>query len=455
MTHTIQELITRYDKPGPRYTGYPMPPAWNDHLEESVLLEAIEAVSDQDDHLSLYIHLPFCKRRCSYCGCNVVISPQYDPVKSFLETLDKEADLWKKSLVKPRKIIQMHWGGGTPNYLNSSDLSKVFYSISSRFQILPNAEVSIEIDPTFLTEDQLPTLKDIGFNRVSFGVQDMDPEVQELITRGQTADQTIKAIQQAKSLGFKGINIDLVYGLPGQTLNSFEITIKKMIELKPSRLAIYGFAYLPSLLPFQKSIPPEKLPQASERLNLLLMASDMLEKAGYVSIGMDHFSSPSDDLTIALNAGKLGRNFMGYAPHVGEHMVSMGPSAISNIGNVYHQNHKNLNQWTQSISEGHFAMSKGIKCTPDDLLRRWVIHTLMSEFKLIWSDFEAKWKIDGKAYFRNEIEALNAEVEYGTVLITNDKIEISEIGKRFIRNLVMPFDRYLTNISKSKFSQTV
>ncbi|MFM1773735.1 MAG: coproporphyrinogen oxidase [Acidobacteriota bacterium] len=455
MTHTIQELITRYDKPGPRYTGYPMPPAWNDHLEESVLLEAIEAVSDQDDHLSLYIHLPFCKRRCSYCGCNVVISPQYDPVKSFLETLDKEADLWKKSLVKPRKIIQMHWGGGTPNYLNSSDLSKVFYSISSRFEILPNAEVSIEIDPTFLTEDQLPTLKDIGFNRVSFGVQDMDPEVQELITRGQTADQTIKAIQQAKSLGFKGINIDLVYGLPGQTLNSFEITIKKMIELKPSRLAIYGFAYLPSLLPFQKSIPPEKLPQASERLNLLLMASDMLEKAGYVSIGMDHFSSPSDDLTIALNAGKLGRNFMGYAPHVGEHMVSMGPSAISNIGNVYHQNHKNLNQWTQSISEGHFAMSKGIKCTPDDLLRRWVIHTLMSEFKLIWSDFEAKWKIDGKAYFRNEIEALNAEVEYGTVLITNDKIEISEIGKRFIRNLVMPFDRYLTNISKSKFSQTV
>ena len=455
MTHTIQELITRYDKPGPRYTGYPMPPAWNDHLEESVLLEAIEAVSDQDDHLSLYIHLPFCKRRCSYCGCNVVISPQYDPVKSFLETLDKEADLWKKSLVKPRKIIQMHWGGGTPNYLNSSDLSKVFYSISSRFQILPNAEVSIEIDPTFLTEDQLPTLKDIGFNRVSFGVQDMDPEVQELITRGQTADQTIKAIQQAKSLGFKGINIDLVYGLPGQTLNSFEITIKKMIELKPSRLAIYGFAYLPSLLPFQKSIPPEKLPQASERLNLLLMASDMLEKAGYVSIGMDHFSSPSDDLTIALNAGKLGRNFMGYAPHVGEHMVSMGPSAISNIGNVYHQNNKNLNQWTQSISEGHFAMSKGIKCTSDDLLRRWVIHTLMSEFKLIWSDFEAKWKIDGKAYFRNEIEALNTEVEYGTVLITNDKIEISEIGKRFIRNLVMPFDRYLTNIPKSKFSQTV
>ncbi|GDX13146.1 oxygen-independent coproporphyrinogen III oxidase [Acidobacteriota bacterium] len=455
MTHTIQELITRYDKPGPRYTGYPMPPAWNDHLEESVLLEAIEAVSDQDDHLSLYIHLPFCKRRCSYCGCNVVISPQYDPVKSFLETLDKEADLWKKSLVKPRKIIQMHWGGGTPNYLNSSDLSKVFYSISSRFQILPSAEVSIEIDPTFLTEDQLPTLKDIGFNRVSFGVQDMDPEVQELITRGQTADQTIKAIQQAKSLGFKGINIDLVYGLPGQTLNSFEITIKKMIELKPSRLAIYGFAYLPSLLPFQKSIPPEKLPQASERLNLLLMASDMLEKAGYVSIGMDHFSSPSDDLTLALNAGKLGRNFMGYAPHVGEHMVSMGPSAISNIGNVYHQNHKNLNQWTQSINEGHFAMSKGIKCTSDDLLRRWVIHTLMSEFKLIWSDFEAKWNIDGKAYFRNEIEALNAEVEYGTVLITNDKIEISEIGKRFIRNLVMPFDRYLTNISKSKFSQTV
>lgn len=455
MTPSLQELITRYDKPGPRYTGYPMPPAWNDNLDESVLLEAIDTVSEHDDYLSLYVHLPFCKRRCSYCGCNVVISPQYDPVENFLKSLDKEANLWSKRLIKPRKIIQMHWGGGTPNYLNASDLSRVFRSVTSRFEILPNAEVSIEIDPTFLTVDQLPVLRDLGFNRVSFGVQDMDLEVQELITRGQTPDQTIKAIEQAQSLGFKGINIDLVYGLPGQTPSSFKITIQKMIELNPSRLAIYGFAYLPSLLPFQKSIPLEKLPQPSERLNLLLMASNMLEQAGYIAVGMDHFSSPSDDLTTALNSGKLGRNFMGYAPQVGEHMVSMGPSAISNIGNVYHQNHKNLNQWTQAINDGHFAMSKGIKCTPDDLLRRWVIHTLMTEFRLVWANFENKWKIDGKAYFRNEIESLTAEIEYGTVLITNERIEITDIGKRFIRNLVMPFDRYLTNIPKSKFSQTV
>ena len=245
MTPSLQELITRYDKPGPRYTGYPMPPAWNDNLDESVLLEAIDTVSEHDDYLSLYVHLPFCKRRCSYCGCNVVISPQYDPVENFLKSLDREADLWSKRLIKPRKIIQMHWGGGTPNYLNASDLSRVFRSVTSRFEILPNAEVSIEIDPTFLTVDQLPVLRDLGFNRVSFGVQDMDLEVQELITRGQTPDQTITAIEQAQSLGFKGINIDLVYGLPGQTLNSFKITIQKMIELNPSRLAIYGFAYLP------------------------------------------------------------------------------------------------------------------------------------------------------------------------------------------------------------------
>lgn len=455
MTYTLQDLITHYDKPGPRYTGYPMPPAWQEQLEESVLLEAIDAVSGQDDYLSVYVHLPFCKRRCSYCGCNVVISPHYDPVQSFLETLDKESDLWKKRLKNSPKLIQMHWGGGTPNYLNACDLSKVFESISSRFEILSNAEVSIEIDPTFLTTDQLPTLKKLGFNRVSFGVQDMDSQVQELITRGQTEEQTIEAIRQAQSLGFQGINIDLVYGLPGQTLRSFEITIKKMIELKPSRLAIYGFAYLPSLLPFQKSIPEETLPRASERLNLLLMASGLLEQAGYIPIGMDHFSSPSDDLAIALRSGKLGRNFMGYAPQVGQHMVSMGPSAISNIGNVYHQNHKNLSQWARSIQQGHFAMSKGIKCTPDDLLRRWVIHSLMTEFKLEWLNFEALWNLDGRTYFKNEIEILCDEIEYGTVLITNDKIQITDLGKRFIRNLVMPFDRYLTNIPKSKFSRTI
>lgn len=455
MTYSFQELISRYDKPGPRYTGYPMPPAWNEHLDEAILLNAIKNVYDQDEYLSLYIHLPFCKRRCSYCGCNVVISPQYDPVESFLTTLDREADLWVKHLGTSRKIIQMHWGGGTPNYLKSKDLIRVYRTITSRFEILPMAEVSVEFDPTFLVEDQLPTLRTLGFNRVSFGVQDLDPEVQELITRGQTSQQTLSAIHQAQSLDFKGINIDLVYGLPGQTLESFKVTIQKMIELRPSRLAIYGFAYLPSLLPFQKSIPYEKLPQPNERLSLLITASEMLEQAGYVSIGMDHFSSPSDDLTLALQSGKLGRNFMGYAPQVGEHMVSMGPSAISNIGNVYHQNHKNLNQWTQSINDGHFAMSKGIKCSHDDLLRRWVIHNLMSQFKLKWTDFQSKWNEDGNTYFRDEIKELSIEIPYGTVLIDDDGIVVTDIGKRFIRNLVMPFDRYLKNIPKSKFSQTV
>ncbi|HJW09784.1 MAG TPA: oxygen-independent coproporphyrinogen III oxidase, partial [Holophagaceae bacterium] len=317
MTTDLRQLIERYDRPGPRYTGYPMPPAWHDDFQEAELLAGLSRANESKEGLSFYAHLPFCPRRCAYCGCNVVISPKYDPVAKFMETLEREVDLWADRLPDRRGLLQMHWGGGTPTYLKSEDLKKVFEIITSRFPILPGAEVSLEADPTFLTPDQLPALRAMGFNRVSFGVQDLDEDVQALITRGQTWDQTLSAIRQAREAGFEGVNLDLVYGLPGQDLAKFRRTLQETIQLKPDRLAVYGFAYLPEMLPFQRSIPKETLPSPELRLELLLLASELLEDAGYLAIGMDHFAHPSDPLAKALLDGSLIRNFMGYAVQAG------------------------------------------------------------------------------------------------------------------------------------------
>ena len=454
MPADLRELIQRYDRPGPRYTGYPMPPAWKDDFTEAELLAGLERANASKEPLSFYAHLPFCPRRCAYCGCNVVISPKYDPVAKFMETLEREVDLWAKHLPDRRGLLQMHWGGGTPTYLTSGDLKKVYDLITTRFPILPGAEVSLEADPTFLTPDQLPALRAMGFNRVSFGVQDLDEDVQALITRGQTWDQTLSAVRQAREAGFDGVNLDLVYGLPGQSLEKFRRTLLETIELKPDRLAVYGFAYLPEMLPFQRSIPKETLPSPELRLDLLLLASELLEKAGYVAIGMDHFAHPNDPLAKALAGGTLIRNFMGYAVQAGPDMVSVGPSAISNVGAVYHQNDKILTKWEKAVDSGHFAMHKGITCTDEDLVRRWIIHQVMGRFELRWSELQEKFGV-GAEHFADAIAQLRAEEPAGTVEVREEGIFITELGRRFVRNFAMPFDAYLPGMAGKTFSRTV
>ncbi len=455
MNPDLRGLIQRYDRPGPRYTGYPMPPAWKEGFPESALLAGLERANASAEPLSFYAHLPFCRRRCAYCGCNVVISPHYDPVAKFIATLEREVELWAKHLSGRRGLLQMHWGGGTPTYLTSPDLKRVYDLITARFPILPGAEVSLEADPTFLTPDQLPALREMGFNRVSFGVQDLDEDVQALITRGQTWDQTLSAVKQAREAGFEGINLDLVYGLPGQDLEKFRRTLEETIQLEPDRLAVYGFAYLPSMLPFQRSIPAETLPSPELRLELLLLASELLEKSGYVAIGMDHFAHPEDPLAKALENGTLIRNFMGYAVQAGPDMVSVGPSAISNVGGVYHQNDKILSAWERAVDGGSFAMSKGIACTEEDLLRRWVINQIMGRFELRWSELEARFGVDGPTHFAEALEQLRAEEAVGTVLVKPEGVFITELGRRFVRNFAMPFDAYLPGMADKTFSRTV
>jgi oxygen-independent coproporphyrinogen-3 oxidase len=453
----LADLIRRYDRPGPRYTGYPMPPAWSDDFPESEVLAALDrANARKDEAFSLYLHIPFCPRRCAYCGCNVVVSPQYDPVEGYLEAVTQELDLMCAHLPDRRKALQLHWGGGTPTYLTSPDLRRTFNLFKERFEFLPEAEIAIEVDPTFLTPDQLPTLRELGFNRVSFGVQDLDEGVQALITRGQTWDHTLTAMRQCRDLGFDGVNLDLVYGLPGQTLETFRRTLESTLELSPNRMAIYGFAYLPSIMPFQRSIPAETLPSADLRLELLLLASDILEKAGYVAIGMDHFAHPSDPMAKAVQEGRLIRNFMGYAVAAGTDLLGFGPSAISNVASVYAQNEKVLSKWARSVGEGQLAVHKGHRLSADDELRRWVIHHLMGHFELRWDAFQARFGQDGRVLFADALTQLQEEVPVGTVELRPEGIFITQLGRRFVRNLVQPFDAYLAKLSaKTPFSRTV
>lgn len=456
MTLTLAELVKHYDRPGPRYTGYPMPPAWTEGFPEAEVKEALNRADTDERPLSLYTHLPFCPRRCAYCACNVVVSPTYKPVEDFLRALESEVDLWARWLPRRREAVQLHWGGGTPTFLEVPELQRVFRTITERFALRDGAEVSVEVDPSHLHGDRLPALRELGFNRVSFGVQDLDEDVQRIIARGQTWEQTLATVKQARELGFQGINLDLVYGLPGQTLDTFRRTLEGTLELAPDRMAIYGFAYLPKLLAHQRRLPAELLPTPEQRLELLILATEILERHGYVAIGMDHFARPTDPMAKAVQEGRLIRNFMGYAVAAGSDLLGFGPSAISNVAGVYSQNEKNLARWERAVRTGRFATHKGHRLSNDDLMRRWVIHALMGTFELRWTTLKERYGVDGPTHFADALEELKQEEGLGTVEVRPEGVFITPLGRRFVRNLVQPFDAYLRKLAPSTaFSRTV
>ncbi|MGC4116511.1 MAG: oxygen-independent coproporphyrinogen III oxidase [Myxococcales bacterium] len=392
-----EELVRRYEISAPRYTSYPTAPEWKpDFGPEQYALKLEEAGRDPASPFSMYVHLPFCREMCTYCGCNVIITREQNKADVYLDHVLMEMDLAVRRLGDRRKLAQIHWGGGTPTFLTPVQIERLFKAITDRFQIEPGAEVAIEIDPVVTTREQLDLLRKLGFNRLSMGVQDFDPKVQQAVNRIQPAEETAALVTYARSLGFSGVNFDLIYGLPFQTKESWSQTLEKILAIRPDRMAVYSFAYVPDVKTHQKKIKPEWLPMGMQKLGLFLQAYKAFLSAGYRPIGMDHFALPEDELSKAQEKRVLGRNFQGYTVTAAKDSIAFGVTGISDVAGSFSQNAHLLKKYYEAVEAGRFATERGIRLTEDDKKRRAAITQIMCNF---WIDLGK----DG--YFATEARA--------------------------------------------------
>ena len=453
------ELLKKYDRPGPRYTSYPPAPAFSKDFGPDDYKDAIVENNKENpmNVLSLYFHIPFCDTLCYFCGCNMLVTHNRATIRKYLDYLKREVEMVCEFLSSGRKVTQLHWGGGTPSYLNPDEIKELGGFINERFEFVDDPEVGVEIDPRGLTYEHMRAFREVGFNRISMGVQDFDPRVQKAVNRIQPEEITRQAIDWARELGFKSINLDLIYGLPFQTIESFEKTLDKVIELSPERLAVFNFAYVPWLKPHQRVIKREDLPTPDVKLKILKMTIEKLTEAGYVYIGMDHFAKPDDELAIAQKEKTLYRNFQGYSTRAGADLYAFGMSAISQFQNIYAQNYKELKDYYSRIDEGKFPTAVGYRMSQDDIIRKHVIMRLMCDMELTKSEVEEKFNIKFDDYFADSIQKLNEFVEDGLVELSGDKIIVSLMGRLVIRNIAMCFDAYIDKMMKEKpiFSRTV
>lgn len=453
------ELLKKYDRPGPRYTSYPPAPAFSKDFGpedyENAIIE--NNLQNSTAELSLYFHIPFCDTLCYFCGCNMLVTHRRETIRKYLDYLKREIDMIWKLISHSREVTQLHWGGGTPSYLNPDEIRELGNFINERFEYVDDPEVGVEIDPRGLTFEHMKAFREVGFNRISMGVQDFDPKVQKAVNRIQPESITRQAIEWARELGFKSINLDLIYGLPFQTVESFEKTIDKVIELSPERLAVFNFAYVPWLKPHQRVIRKEDLPAPEVKLKILKMTIEKLTEAGYVYIGMDHFAKPDDELAIAQKEKTLYRNFQGYSTRAGADLYAFGMSAISQFQNIYAQNYKELREYYAKIDEGKFPTAVGYRMNQDDIIRKHVIMRLMCDMELTKSEVERKFSINFDEYFADSILKLQEFIDDGLVGLTDDKIIVTLMGRLVIRNIAMCFDAYIDKMMKEKpiFSRTV
>lgn len=459
---SMTELLARYNKPGPRYTSYPTAVEFHAGVDEAAYLRSLTAADEHaDEPLSLYMHLPFCEERCAYCGCFVVITKHRDVTDKYLSYLEREIDLLAQHLPRRRRISQLHWGGGTPTYYTAAQLERLFTRLRQHFTFVPDAEIGVEIDPRVTSAEQLSVLHGLGFNRLSMGVQDFAPEVQEAVNRIQSYDETKALIDHARRLGYRSINVDLIYGLPYQTLEGFAQTLEQVVTLRPERLAVYSFAFVPWMKAHMKHLPEDSLPGPDLKIALLTLAQEAFAAAGYRQIGMDHFALPEDELSRALEARTLHRNFMGYTVQSARDMVSLGVSAIGDVQGTFVQNTKKLNEYYDALDAGHFPVERGYALDADDLLRRHVITELMCNGHLDVGDVERRFEIRFAEYFAGELTALTgpgSPSADGLVEVTPMAITVTPTGRMFVRNVCMAFDRYLqarTTGPKPVFSKTV
>ncbi len=442
LTH---DLLEKYSVSVPRYTSYPPAPEWTEHFKSEDFLKANYLANEKKSPVSLYFHLPFCESQCYFCGCNVVISKKQSIAKPYLEHIKKEINNLGALVDKKRIVEQIHLGGGTPTFFRSDELKELFSSIKENFNVTKSCEAGVEIDPRVTTEEHLTTLSELGFNRLSMGIQDFDPKVQETINRIQPFSETKKKMDYARKLGFESINVDLIYGLPFQTKETFKKTIDLIFDLAPDRIALFHYAHLPQLLNHQdKYIPSNALPSSTEKISIFQYAVNALTENGYLFIGLDHFARPNDELALARKNKTLHRNFQGYTTKSECDLYGLGISAISNIQNIFFQNIKKLNPYYEAIESNKTTIFRGFILNEDDLLRRELIMKILCHGVIIKSEFEEKYNINFDKYFSYELARLK-ELEKDSLVTNpyNSIIEVTPVGQFFLRNIACIFDYYL------------
>ncbi|SFV56945.1 Coproporphyrinogen III oxidase, oxygen-independent [hydrothermal vent metagenome] len=455
MSNIDFEKFSKYSKPGPRYTSYPTALEFSNDFKYNRYIEFLE---NSTEKLSLYVHLPFCRSACYFCGCNVVFTSKEKKLSRYIEYLKKEIDILAEHIDTTREVIQFHFGGGTPTFYKAFELDEIVSYIKLKF---PNwssdAEISCEIDPRFFNEEQMIVFKKHGFNRISFGVQDLDEKVQKEIHRIQPLELTKKAVELARRYGINSINTDFIYGLPYQTLESFQKTLELSTQLDPDRVAVFNYAHVPWLMKTMRKFDETTLPSPDVKLQIFRYTIDFFESHGYKMVGMDHFAKPEDELFGAIEKGELHRNFQGYTTKGGSNLVGIGLTSIGEGKRYYAQNRKDMKLYEEALDSGRLPFERGVVLSDDDFLRKAVIMELMANFHIDIKRVEKEYSISFSEYFGDALEALQEFVEADLVEIDENEIRVSTTGTLLIRNIAMPFDAYMKKYAQSKksFSKTV
>jgi oxygen-independent coproporphyrinogen-3 oxidase len=452
------DLIRRYDGRGPRYTSYPTALQFDEQLTETNYRQNALTSNTSGVPLSLYVHIPFCHTLCYYCGCNKIVTHNQDRVSRYMETLYREIDMQADLFDTERLVEQLHFGGGTPTYLDEVQLRDLMAKLRSAFNLdaSDNRQFSIEVDPRTVDDAGIHLLTELGFNRLSLGIQDFDPQVQKAVNRLQSVAEVDAIVKTSRSAGFNSVSFDLIYGLPHQSVKSFDATLDIALEMRPDRFAVYNYAHLPERFKGQRMIDSATIPDPETKLDILHRTIDRLSAAGYVYIGMDHFALPEDDLVAARRDNTLQRNFQGYSTHRHCDLIGLGVSSISSIGNVFSQNSVATKEYQDLIEDGSLPVKKGIAVDDDDLLRAAAIQALMCYDKLSFDEFDAKHGIEFRKYFAAELDKLTPLAQDDLVRVDNHSIEISSKGRLLLRNIAMIFDRYIDiPTNANRFSKAI
>ena len=450
------ETLKKYDVSGPRYTSYPTADRFVEAFTQDAYMLALEqrrAIAATQP-LSIYVHIPFCESLCFFCACNKIVTKHHERSAEYLRYLNREIDLHIEHLGAGQTISQLHLGGGSPTFFSDEELAELMSMLKRNFVFAAGGEYSIEVDPRTVNEQRLKHLADLGFNRLSFGVQDFDPEVQKAVHRIQPAEQVFALVEAARRYQFESVNVDLIYGLPMQTPESFKRTLAQVVELRPNRIALYGYAHLPERFKPQRRISEYELPAAADKITMLGSALKAFIDAGYVYVGMDHFALPDDDLAIAKRQGRLHRNFQGYSTQPDCDLISLGVSAIGRVGATYSQNAKTIEEYYDHLNHGRFPVVRGLALSRDDIVRRAVIMAIMCQGALEYEAIELAYMLDFKSYFANEMEALKALEKTDMLVLEEDGLQVTDTGWFFVRAVAMVFDKHLqTDRNRARFSK--